>query len=303
MIKRLIAALSLMMLLLPPHTRGESVSTLTVIPPRYPLPQAVTAMIDIARGELGTVEARDGSTKYGKWYGDPFAEWCAELLCWCVAQAEEELGTKLLNVQFPLYGASNTGRDWFLKQGRYIARSGFLANWGSQWYTGETTQMKKNSYIPQPGDWVFFSYSPSGDTSHAALVERSLQNSAGEVFIQVIEGNNPDRVQRNEYRLDDWRIQGYGTVFDLADIVLRGGAESKKVAALQDSLVTIGLLDENETDGVYGYATQEAVRRFQRMTGLPQTGIANQQTQLTLQEFTRRWIMEHTEFWTVDAAH
>ncbi|NLW21162.1 MAG: CHAP domain-containing protein [Clostridiales bacterium] len=297
-----IAALALV-LLLAFALGGNAQQAQEVIPPRYDVPDHVAALLEVARGELGYTEQRDGTTKYGQWYGDPKAEWCAEFLCWSVAQAEEALEQPLLEVHYPLYGATNIGRNWFLAQGRYIARTGFVTGWGSQWYTGESAQMERNSYIPQPGDWVFFSYTPSGDTTHVALVEQSLRDPQGQVFIQVIEGNMPDSVQRTLYALTDWRIQGYGTVRDLADIVLRGGLESKKVAALQSDLATIGLLAPNEVHGRYNHPTQDAVRSFQSMRNLPQTGIANQQTQLALRAYTRDWMMNHTEFWTVDGAY
>ena len=272
------------------------------IPPAYPVPDAARALIEVATGELDYQEERGGVTKYGTWYGNPTAEWCAEFLCWSVAQAEKKLGTTLLNEEFPLYGATNIGRNWYLAQGRYIARTGFVDGWGSQWYTGQDRQMEKSSYVPQPGDWVFFSYTPSGDTTHVALVEKALAGADGLTYIQVIEGNNPDRVQRVRYRTDDWRIQGYGTVHDLADIVLRGGAQGSKVAALQRRLADIGLIGYQDISGKYDRRTQEAVRAFQGQMNFTQTGIANQQTQLALSAFAEKWVMEHTEFWTVDGA-
>lgn len=275
----------------------------TTIPPAYPVSEEVQTVLQIAAKELGYQEERGGITKYGKWYGEPAAEWCAEFLCWSVAQAEEALGRRLLEDRYPLYGATNIGRDWFLKEGRYIARTGFVAGWGSQWYSGQKSQMEKNSYIPQPGDWVFFSYTPSGDTTHVALVEACLQDESGQVFVQVLEGNNPDRVQRALYKLEDWRIQGYGTVRELADIVLRGGLESVKVRKLQENLMIIGLLPNLGAHGRYDHQTQEAVRSFQSIAQLTQTGIANQQTQLALSEYAAQWMMNHTEFWTVDGTY
>ena len=94
------------------------------IPPAYPVPDAARALIEVAIGELDYQEERGGVTKYGTWYGNPTAEWCAEFLCWSVAQTEKKLGTTLLNEEFPLYGATNIGRNWYLAQGRYIARTG-----------------------------------------------------------------------------------------------------------------------------------------------------------------------------------
>jgi hypothetical protein len=295
--------IALFCLMLPLAALGEGVAdTFTDIPPAYPIPETAQALIDVAIEELGYTEGKGGETKYGTWYGDPKAEWCAEFLCWSVAQVEKRLNTTLLNEEFPLYGATNIGRNWFLTQGRYIARTGFVNGWGSQWYKGEEKQMEKGSYIPQPGDWVFFSYTPSGDTTHVALVEKALEGPGGIRYIQVIEGNMPDKVQRTRYQLDDWRIQGYGTVHDLADIVLRGGAEGGKVAALQRRLADIGLISYEDINSKYDHRTQEAVRSFQAQMNFPQTGIANQQTQLALTAFAHKWVMEHTEFWTVDGA-
>lgn len=283
-------------------TGSAGADSFTDIPPAYPVPESARALLEVAIEELGYTEERGGETKYGAWYGDPKAEWCAEFLCWSVSQAEKRLNTTLLNEEFPLYGATNIGRNWYLAQGRYIARTGFVDGWGSQWYAGDDKQMEKSSYIPQPGDWVFFSYTPSGDTTHVAMVEKAVAAADGTTYVQVIEGNNPDRVQRARYRIDDWRIQGYGTVHDLADIVLRGGAEGSKVSALQRRLADIGLIGYQDISGKYDHRTQEAVRAFQEKMNLTKTGIANQQTQLALSAFARKWVMEHTEFWTVDGA-
>lgn len=299
--RRICLGLVIALLFILPCAASEE--TGTVIPPKYDVPLSVKTLLDVANKEIGYVEGRDGSTKYGEWYGDPTAEWCAELLCWSVAQVEEQLGEKLLQVQFPLYGATNIGRDWFITQGRYIARTGFIAGLGSQWYKGQKDQMEKNSYIPEPGDWVFFSYTPSGDTTHVALVEQAVKAASGQIYIQVIEGNMPDRVQRTHYKLDDWRIQGYGTVRDLADVSLRGGIQGEKVKQLQEKLNIIGLLPASEIHGTYNHATQEAVRSFQSQMKLTQNGIANQQTQLALSDYAAYYMMNRTEFWTVDGSY
>ena len=300
--KRFAALTCVWLLALTAAASAQTDVPLTPIPPAYPVSGEVRRLIETAVAELGVTEDSAGRTKYGAWYGNPSAEWCAEFLCWAVAQTEAALGVKMLQESFPLYGATNIGRDWYLKQGRYIARTGFVSGWGSQWYKGQETPMEKNSYVPQPGDWMFFSHTPSGDTTHVAMVEACYLDGAGQVIVQALEGNNPDKVQRARYRLVDWRIQGYGTVHDLADIVLRGGSDSLKVKKLQEQLAIIRLLGESDLTGVYNHRTQEAVRAFQAIARLPQTGIANQQTQLALVRFAHQWMMEHTEFWTVDGA-
>jgi hypothetical protein len=281
--------------------RAQSPPELTLIEPAFPVTQEVRQLILIAQGELGYKE-QDGVTKYGTWAGNPQAQWCAEFLCWVVDQVDQQHGSKLLDSSFPFYSSTNTGRDWFLSQGRYIARNGFVTSWGTQWYKGAKESMDKNSYIPQPGDWVFFSYTASGDTAHVAMVENCYRGADGQVIVQVIEGNNPDAVARAQYKLTDWRIQGYGTVQDLADIVLRMGAQGEKVKALQRTLADITLLGENDITGIYNQRTSDAVKAFQYEMGMQTTGIANQPTQLRLQDYYVQYKARHPEFWTVDPA-
>lgn len=269
------------------------------IAPDYPIREDVGLLLNIARQELGYAE-QGGKTKYGEWAGDPSAEWCAEFLCWAVDQADQSLESPMLNVLYPNYGANNTGRDWFIRQGRYIARKGIVPDWGTQWYKGSETSMERNSYVPQPGDWVFFSYNATGDTSHVAMVEQCLRLPDGSILVQVIEGNNPSAVARAQYPLTDWRIQGYGTVRDLADMVLRMGAQGAKVSALQAKLRDIGLLQEGDVTGLYNQRTSDALKVFQHQENLRPNGIANQQTQLLLEAYHARYRQEHVHFWIVD---
>lgn len=259
-------------------------------------------MLDIAQGELGYTEASDGSTKYGEWVKDPKAQWCAEFLCWTVDQAGLQSGEEILGKLYPFYQGTNTGRDWFITQGRYIARRGTVPGWGSQWYKGSPEPMGRDSYIPQPGDWMFLSYDSSGDTAHVAMVENCYMLSDGSITIQVIEGNNPVAVARARYPLSDWRILGYGTVRDLADISMRMGHSGEKVRALQERLRLIGLLSEEDVTGFYSQRTSDALKVFQASVQLKDNGIANQATQLALADRADHWLMEHPDFWVVSDA-
>lgn len=265
-----------------------------VIAPAYPVPQHVEWLLEVARGEIGYTENRNGYTKYGEWAGDPYAEWCAEFLCWSVSQVDALHGTNLLERVYPRYSGMNTGMRWFLRQGRFIARSGHVNDWGSQWYIGEEETMPAASYVPQPGDWVF--YTVDGiNTSHVALVEGCTLENDGGITVHVIEGNMPDCVQRSTHDIEDKRVMGYGTVYELADIVLRSGCEGVKVTALQEKLHYLGYLDAQYVTGVYGPSTTQAVSHFQEDTDKVPTGIANHHTQLTLAE------MYHDAYWSDDA--
>ena len=280
---------------LPEMENGE-----TLIEPVRAVPDYVSALIGVARQELGYTEGKYGRTKYGEWVGDPTCQWCAEFLCWCVNETDIRNGLSLLYNVYPMYGASNVGRNWFISDGRYIARTGHVPNWGSQWYRGEETMMEKNSYIPHPGDWVFFSVLESGDTTHVAMVEYCTRSTDGNVYVHVIEGNNPDRVQRRAYRLTDETIQGYGTVYDLADMTMRFGNKGEKVRQLQQKLVMLGYMDANYTTGQYGQITQDAVTRFQRDHGVDQTGNAGPVTQRALEKAVAEKMSSDPGVWEVD---
>lgn len=149
-------------------------------------PDFVQALLAIAENELGYVEGGDNLTKYGQWSGDPNAAWCAEFICWCVNQLDEQQGTELLDGIYPNYSGQNTGRDWYIKRGRFVYRKGYCPDWGYQWLKGSDHDLRKNEYIPRPGDLVFFSYNEAGDTEHVALVEYCSRDEYGEVLIHVI---------------------------------------------------------------------------------------------------------------------
>ena len=262
----------------------------TLIPPTQSIPDYVLWLVDTARGELGYTEERSGVTKYGTWAGYPTAEWCAEFLCWCVYRVDQTHQTHLLTQVFPNYSGTNVGRDWYLNQGRYIARKGTVPGWGTQWLKGESAALAPNSYIPQPGDWMFLSVNSTGDTAHVAVVEYCAYDENGQVRVHVIEGNNvnkpsPQSVERNVYDLDYWAILGYGTVHDLANITLRFGCSGEKVLALQRELVRAGLLEAQYTTGRYGAITTDAIKALQKQYGILETGIANLETRLALQKY------------------
>ncbi len=116
----------------------------------------------------------------------------------------------------------------------------------------------------------------------------------------MIEGNNPDRVQRKAYPIDNWAILGYGTVRDVADVTIRSGNEGRKVTLLQEKLALLGYLDAQYVTGKYASLTARAVSAFQKDHQLNETGVANQSTQLRLNEAVRMYYMETPAMWTVE---
>ena len=272
--------LLLMLLHLPSAVADEE-----VVPPQWPVPGYVNRLLEVASEEVGYTEEDHGRTKYGEWAGDPYCQWCAEFQCWCVDQVDKRYGTSLLNQVYPLYSGTNTGRSWFITAGRYVIRKGPVDEWGYEWLKGRSVFISSGDYIPQPGDWVFFTWTSDTDTDHVALVEYCTRNTeTGDITIHVIEGNKPDSVARDVYDLNYSRILGYGTVHDVADITMHAGNKGEKVRQLQEKLVYIGLLSPSGMTGVYDSDTTEAVRAFQEQNQLRLSGIANISTQLQLDE-------------------
>ena len=274
----------------------------TRIEPDRPVPDYVSWLLEVAGGEVGYKEGDHGWTKYGEWAGDPYAQWCAEYLCWCVDQVDQQHGTALLNTVYPMYSGSNTGRSWFIRQGRFVVRWGNLEGWGYQWLKGEDHFLTTGDYIPQPGDWVFFTWTSDENTDHVAMVEYCTRDDAGNVTIHCLEGNTPATVKRAEYDLHYSRILGYGTVHDMCDWTLRGGNSGEKVAQLQRKLVRLGALTEDQVDGIYGSATAQAIRDYQAANGIAVNGIANISTQTSINRRIYRLEHDNPDNWKVNDA-
>ena len=284
-LNRFLSILLLLLLFLSPAYAAEE----EIIPPAWDVPDYVTALLEVASEEVGYTEDH-GRTKYGEWAGDPAAQWCAEFVCWCVDQVDQRTGTSLLRSVYPYYTSSNTGKNWFIKAGRYVVRKGRVEGWGYEWLKGSDSFIKSGDYIPQPGDWVFFNWGGGTDTEHVAMVEYCTRDRLGKVTIHVIEGNNPSSVQRNEYDLNSGSILGYGTVHDVADITMTFGCLGEKVYTLQEKLAYLGYLDPSLVTGRYGDGTVEAVRAYQETHKLKVNGIANLQTQARLDaEYTQAY--------------
>ena len=272
----------------------------TRIDPAYDIPEYVTWLLDVARGELGYTEGAHGYTKYGEWAGDPYAQWCAEFLCWCVHTVDETHGTELLDSVYPLYSSSNVGKNWFIDHGRYLVRWGNLDGWGYQWLKGESDFLTTGDYIPQPGDWVFFTWTNDLNTDHVAMVEYCTRDDGGNVTIHVIEGNTPASVKRTEYPLAYRRILGFGTVHDVADWTMRSGNVGEKVRQLQFKLAQTGYLAEDKVDGRFGSTTQASLMQFQEEHHLRANGIANLSTQQALDRVYLSAVNQNPSSWIVD---
>lgn len=265
-------------------------------------PAFVTWLLDVARGELGYTEGTNNFSKYGQWSGDANAAWCAEFVCWCVDQVDQQQGTSLLRSTYPYWSGQNTGRNWFIKRGRFVYRKGNCPGWGYQWLRGDDHFLTKNEFIPRSGDLVFFSYNEAGDTAHVALIEYCTRNTEGTVFMHVIEGNNPSAVQRNVYTLGNSQVLGFGICEDRVDTTMRVGNRGDKVLVLQERLNALGLLEDRHLTGGYGSNTKRAVMTYQSqyMTDKTATGIADRETQQSIEQLYNDTIFNSPDSWLVE---
>lgn len=256
-------------------------------------------VISIAEAEVGYLEkaspqnlddktANAGSKNYTKYARDldaipgfyNFAKqgyaWCHIFYDWLLVQAfGAEAAKNLLGQPDDSYGAGG------LFSARYFERMGRLHKIG-----------------PKPGDEIFFWNEAKTDISHSGLVY-----AADEIYVYTIEGNtsgasgvvaNGGGVCKKKYKLTYDRIYGYGrpaydqepeeetqkeTGKTIQLPMLQIGDKSDTVKALQILLIgnkcSCGAYG---ADGIFGVATDYAVRRFQRKHGLEIDGICGPAT-------------------------
>lgn len=126
--------------------------------------------------ELGDDGEKKGYTCYGDWYGDPYGDWCAMFVSFCLHFAQVD--------DMPLHANCQVWID-DLKEDNLFADAA--------------------DYIPHPGDLIFFNYDDDSDADHVGIVERMSDR-----VVKTIEGNSDDSVARNEYDIADDTILGYG---------------------------------------------------------------------------------------------
>lgn len=122
---------------------------------------AVDQLLGVARSQIGTVEAADGSNPYGRAYGMDRVAWCAEFVWWCFTTAG--LGSLI-----PKTAYTPTFFGWFEQHGQ-----------------------APNDL--RPGDVIFFDWGLGGLVTpgreglidHVGIVEARLPDGR----VQTIEGN------------------------------------------------------------------------------------------------------------------
>ena len=217
-------------------------------------------VINRALEEVGISEypPNSNNVKYNTaYYGHPVSgsayPWCAVFVWWILTACE----IKTIKTASCMALA-----DWFKSE--------------SRWHT-----------TPQIGDVVFFKFNTNSRwTNHVGLV---IDVKGSE--ITTIEGNTSLNSDSNggcvQKRKRSKNIVGYGRPYYADDPqnkipvsdnnekpVLKRGSKGKYVKAWQEYLLTCGIdVGRYGADGDYGAYTERAVKLYQRVMGLPVTGV------------------------------
>ena len=150
-------------------------------------------LIAIAESQLGYRESsrnvivlEDGSkkgyTRYGDWYGDPYGDWCAMFISFCLYYAD-------ISQDAVPYEAN-------------------CIDWIEKLKEKEMYQLSEER-IPERGDIIFFDLDDDNLAEHVGLV---METNTETDIVQTLEGNNGLAVATFTYALDDVRILGYGVL-------------------------------------------------------------------------------------------
>ena len=275
--------------------------------------QAIEKVLDLARSEIGYHEKASNSQLDDPSANSGGANW-TKFAAYIDANPEFYNGKKngyawcdvFVDYLFVKCFGFETGRN-MLCQPKYSAGAGCL--YSAEYYK-QAGRWHKNA--PQPGDQIFFSYSP-GEYSHTGIVEKVNGDT-----VTTIEGNTSDSVGRRTYNIGNQSIAGYGTPNwklvedwvvvehgqivnssewakdeDTATTVLQPTAPSPENHSWQPPLlkyapddyfaavcVLQGILncrnwDSGKVDGYFGAKTQAAVNRARRFFDMDADGICD----------------------------
>lgn len=124
-------------------------------------------------------EGKSGGEIYWRWYGfEEYQPWCACFVSWCADQCGYiDAGV------IPKFSLCSAGVEWFQARGQFM----------------------DSSYIPAEGDLIFFDWGNDGTIDHVGIVV-----NVEDGFVNTIEGNSSNKVQRGRYAAGDSTIYGYG---------------------------------------------------------------------------------------------
>ncbi len=134
-------------------------------------------------------ETTKGYTRYGAWYGDPYGDWCAMFVSFCLHYANIPAERFPLEASCPRWVEKLQGEEY----GLYAAAA--------------------EGYEPLVGDLIFFDHDGDGEANHVGLVAQRIEDEQGMLTgIRTIEGNADNQVEYLTYSIGDGTILGYAAL-------------------------------------------------------------------------------------------
>lgn len=150
----------------------------------------MSAVVLVAKGELGYLETGDNDTKYGKWYGLNNQPWCAMFVSWCFSNTGES--NKIAAQTKKGFASCDAGLKWFAKHGKLIP-------------IGEA----------QSGDIVFYQFDTDAQPDHVGIVKG---NNKTLKYIYAYEGNTSGNSKGSQSNGGGVYLKkrAYGTIMAIA---------------------------------------------------------------------------------------
>lgn len=143
------------------------------------------AIVANAVSQIGYYEADDGSTKYGKAFGNAQMTWDLAFILWCAGEAGIPASV------IPNYLMYESLRSYYQSNGLY-----------------KVSKSHGSSYIPKTGDIVFYSLTSSvSSVTHVGLVETVTSNGG----FTAVEGDFKSKVDRATYKYSDKYVIGFAS--------------------------------------------------------------------------------------------
>jgi hypothetical protein len=250
---------------------------------------SLEAIIEVAKAEVGTIEGpKDNETKYGKWSGVNFQPWCQSFVSWTA------FTSGLDPKKYPKTASTVAAADWFKKNNRWA---------------------DARNDDPTPGDWIYFDF-PDDGVNRISHVGLCIKNN-GDGTIQVIEGNTSGTAKGDQRNggmcVEKTRayvknkkgilnaVVGWGRPVYAGEenvpLLSKAGASAPvnntpapvataekkqfkpfKVGSKGESVKKLQELLGINADGDFGPGTEKEVKKFQKTSSLPVTGIVDQAT-------------------------
>lgn len=214
---------------------------------------AASDIVAVARTQVGYEESKenfaiaedggiDGYTRYGAFYGTPYAEWCSLFVAFTLHYAEVPFAQD--------FRQANVGAMREKAQSRGAYRT-------------------VEEYAPQAGDLVFVTVD-GNPVGHMGIV-----SAASEGGIETIQGNVRDSVVEKSYALDDEAISGYVSIATLAG---EPAVEEPETLTFSENGITVEITDGMatltwETEGEAPVAVQEMKEDGYRVITLTGHGV------------------------------